>query len=398
MKQDTANRTKGLIPILSVTGSDGTGGSGIQADIKTCGVLGGYALSVVTALTVQDTRGILSTHPMPTKLIDSQLESITRDMPPHAVKIGMMCDAETVNTISQHIRKLNNVVLDTAFISSRGERIASSEVIDSVRRSIMPYCEIVIMKVSEAEILIGSKIANKEDIIAAAKSLIDTYDMRAVIIQGMREADGTNSDLFMYVSNMLQSAYEYHHQYYVLPDHTNCNTHGLAGTLSASIATFLAQKNTLADAVEKSYRYLQTLTVYSINSPLGHQSSLIGHTTLANVTANARKGFTPRQQEIYNTFMQLIANNYNKQHEVVFYANSMNITPRYLSQITMPICGKSPKQLIVEAIIDNATKLLETTTYSIQEIAFRVGYSSQAQFARLFKQIKGMSPSDYRYI
>ncbi|MCQ2217311.1 MAG: bifunctional hydroxymethylpyrimidine kinase/phosphomethylpyrimidine kinase [Paludibacteraceae bacterium] len=388
-----SNGMKDLIPILSVTGSDGTGGSGIQADIKTCAVLGGYALSVVTAVTVQDTRGILSTHPMPSEVIDSQLESITRDMPPCAVKVGMLCDVESVEVVSKHVRKLRNVVLDTAFVSSRGESIASRDVVDSVRRKVMPYCEIVIMKLSEVELLLNGKIANCEDLLSSAQLLLERGGLKALVVQGALNKDGVYSDLFFASDDSQPQGYFY--QYFVLPDFTNCNTHGLAGTLSACIANYLAQKNPLPEAVKQSYRYLQTLTVYSVSSPLGHQSSLIGHTP-TNSSKLPTKHFTPRQQEIYNAFMQLLTNHYDKQHDVQFYADRLNISIRYLSQVTMSICGKPSKQLVMEALIDNASKLLTTTTYSIQEIAFRLGFSSQAQFTRVFKQMKGVAPSDFR--
>lgn len=385
---------KDLIPILSVTGSDGTGGSGIQADIKTCAVLGGYALSVVTAVTVQDTRGIRSTHKIPSEVIDSQLESITRDVPPRATKIGMLCDVDSVLVMHKHVQKLRNVVLDAAFVSSRGESIASRDVVEMVRRKVMPYCDIVIMKHVEAELLLGRKISNQEELVVAAQELLDTQELRAVIIQGALQKDGTCSDLFFSADERQSSNYAY--QYFVLPDFTNCNTHGLAGTLSACIATYLAHKQTLDEAVRHAYRYLQTLTVYSVSSPLGHQSSLIGHVPQPGEAKFSNKHFTPRQQELYNAFMQLVANYYDKQHDVQFYADKLNITSRYLSQITMSICGKSSKQLLTEALVDNACKLLSTTTYSIQEVAFRLGISSQAQFTRLFKQLKGHSPSDYR--
>ena len=385
---------KEFIPILSVTGSDGTGGSGIQADIKTCAALGGYALSVVTAVTVQDTRGIRSTHPIPAELIDSQLESITHDMPPYAVKVGMLCDVDAVRVVGNHIRKFRNVVLDTAFVSSRGESIANREVIERVGRTLMPYSEIVIMKRREVELFFDKKIANQDDLEESAHSLLRRYGMNAVIIQAVLQDDGTYGDLFLSVDSSNPDGFIC--QYFVLPDFTDCNTHGLAGTLSACIATYLAQKKDLVEAVELSYRYLQTLTIYSVHSPLGHHSSIIGHEGRTDRHEVASRHFTPRQQEIYNAFMQLVANHCNKQHDVLFYADRLNITSRYLSQVTMSICGKSSKQLVMEAVVTNASKLLSTTTFSMQEVAYRLGFSTQAQFARLFKQVKGVSPSDYR--
>lgn len=376
-----------ILPILSITGSDGTGGSGIQADIKTCDVLGGYALTVVSAVTVQDTRGIQSTHAIPTHIIDAQMNSIVRDMPPYAVKIGMICDSETVHCLCRHIKNLNHIVLDTAFISSRGEHISTSQLVQDICTCIMPLCDIVIMKLSEASLLLGKEISNKQAMQNAAKQLIDRFGMKAIIIRGSQKSKDLNFDLAMSASMC---------QIYTFPDHTNCDTHGLASTLSASIATYLAKRETLAEAIRLAYNYISTLTVYSVNSPLGHQSKLLTHNLSFAGSSNLSCNQSPRQRELYNRFMQLIANHINTQHDVKFYADYLHITPRYLSQITMPVSGKTPKAIIGDAIVHEAAILLSTTTDSIQEIAFHLGFSSQSQFAKLFKREKGFSPTDYR--
>lgn len=376
-----------ILPILSITGSDGTGGSGIQADIKTCDVLGGYALSVISAVTVQDTRGIQSTHAIPSDIIDAQMTSIIRDMPPSAIKIGMICDCDTVHCLSEHIKNLNNIVLDTAFISSRGEFISTPELINDICKNIMPLCDIVIMKLSEASLLLDKEICNKQSMMIAAHELLDRFGMKAIIIRGSQKREGLNFDLSLTSSEC---------QIYTFPDHTNCDTHGLASTLSASIATFLAKNGSLAEAIKQAYNYISTLTVYSIKSPLGHKSIFLTHGATSHESISSSSIQTPRQRELYNRFMQLIANHINDQHEVLFYANAMNITPRYLSQITMTISGKTPKAIINNAISQEASILLSTTTDSVQEIAFHLGFSSQSQFAKLFKKEKGISPTTFR--
>lgn len=358
-------RKNNLIPILSITGSDGTGGSGIQADIKTCNVLGGYALSVITAVTVQDTRGIQSTHPISAEVIDIQLKSIIVDIPPQAVKVGMLCDVESVMTVSRYLKQLKHVVFDTAFISSRGERIASEEIISHVCWSIIPLCDIVIIKLSEAELLLSRSIPTKEDMQVAGKELLKRFRVKAIIMRG-------SCDLFMQDDAA---------EFFVIPDYSNCDTHGLATTLSASIATYIAKSHPLPEAVRLAYNYLNALTIYNVATN-GRETSIIGHQT--------------RSKELYNSFMQLVSNHANVQHDVLFYAEKLNITPRYLSQITMSVSGKSPKELISDIIICDAMTMLASTTKSIQEIAFHLGFPSQAQFTRLFRQKKNLSPTEYR--
>lgn len=369
-----------FVPILTLTGSDGTGGSGIQADIKTCGVLGGYALTVVTAVTVQDTNGIQSTHHIPSYVIDAQATSILQDMHPKAVKVGMVCDTDTVNVLEKHLRKLTNIVLDTAFISSRGEKIAGDEVIDAVCNQLMPLSDVVIIKLSEAEMLLKCDISNSEQLQIASRMLLERYGMRSLIIQNTRKIDRMRDDYFAPSGQ----------HYSVSP------LHGVSSTLAAAIATNLANGNTLDSSVTMAYRYMQTLTVYSVNSLQGGKSSLIGHGVSVSMGGSARVQITPRQQEIYNTYLQLIANHSHSQHDVRFYADRMNITSRYLLQVVMLITGNSPKRLIADTLVDDAVKLLTTTTHNIQEIAFELGFSSQAQFAKFIKRMKGRSPSSYR--
>ncbi len=400
-------KASSIVPILSITGSDGTGGSGIQADIKTCGVLGGYALSVVTAVTVQNIGGIKSTHKMPASLIDDQMTSITRDMPPKAVKVGMICDSLTVSILAHHLRTLSHVVLDAAFISSRGERIATDEVIHDVCHKVMRLCDIVIMSLSEAQLLTGLNILNNDDMVVAARLLLQQYHMKAVIIQGAHGSSSMTTDLFVTHDDTSMPSGSYNTAelltvQYTLPDHTNCNTHGLSGTLSASIATYLAKSYPLTEAVRLAYLYLQTLTVYAVTSPSGDMASIIGHDiqhdkyNVEIKKGKKNKGITPRKQEIYNQFMQLVANNAHTQHDVSYYASQMSITSRYLSQVTAPITGKSPKQIINESLVNDAALMLSTTSRPIQDIAFSLGFTSQSHLTKLFRQYKNVSPSAYR--
>lgn len=358
-----------MLPILSITGSDGTGGSGIQADIKTCGVLGGYALTVVTAVTVQDTRGIQSTLPMPTDVVEAQLQSIITDVPPRAAKVGMVCNAESASVVGRLVRQVPHVVLDCAFVSSRGEQIASQETIDAVCRRLMPWCDIVIMKLREAEHLTGRSIVNRDTMVAATRRVMDQYGISCIIVRGTHHNDDTSHDLLIT---------DDHEEFLSLPDETGRNTHGLSGTLSASIATYLGQGHALHEAVRLSYEYLRTLTVYSVGS------GLLSHT------------IAPGNRNIYNRFMELIANHCCQQHEVSFYARALHITPRYLAQITAAMGHKTPRDLIIEGVIDETVRLLVSTQRSIQEIAYDTGFSSQAQLSRTFRRIKGTTPSEWR--
>lgn len=371
--------------MLTVTGSDGTGGSGIQADIKTCGMHGSYALSVVTAVTVQDTRAIKSTHAIPAEVIEGQLQGIIHDMNPRVAKIGMLCDEKSVDVVSRYLGGINHVVLDAAFISSRGERIASTKVVEAVCSLIAPQSRIVILKLSEAELLTGERLVNRQAMRQSALRLVKFLHTEAVIIQGTHLGGGDlgNDLLMMADGNMTM---------YAIPDFSQRNTHGLAGTLSASIASNLAMDNTLMEAVDKAYRFVQTLTVYSVTSGYGHTASLLG----PDMTHEGKPGITPRQQELYNCLMQLISNNARLHHDVAFYADELNVSSRYLSQIVGEVAGKTTKQLIAEVLMTDAATLLATTTMSVQEVSNMLGFASQGQFAKLFRRVVEASPTDFR--
>lgn len=354
--------------LLSITGSDSTGGSGIQADIRTCNTLGGHALSVVTAVTVQNSCGILSLHPMDGEVVGAQLQGVMRDYRPVAAKVGMLCTVEVVQRVADALSKVPNVVVDTAFITSRGERIADAEVIDAVCRQLMPMARIVIIQLAEASMLLHWPIVNEAQMRAAAAELLRRYGMGCVIVQGTHRHNDLCRDLWA----MPVGDGDVKTAFYTLPDFTQRDTHGLASTLSAAVATMLALHHDVPSAIDKAYRYLQSLTV--------HAATLMDS----------------RRQELYNAMMQQMANHFRQQHDVAFYANVLNITPRYLAQVTMAVCGKSPKQIIAEELADEVSRLLVSTTLSIQEIALMLGFSSQSQLTRLYRRVKGVSPSSVR--
>lgn len=333
---------------------------------------------MVTAVAVQNTRGIQATLPMPVDVVDAQLHSIVNDVPPRAVKVGMLCNEEMVVSVAQRLRELPHIVLDCAFVSSRGERIADDTVVRAVGRELMSRCEVAIMKTSELEMLTALKIVGRDDAANAARQLLSHYGMKAIIVRNTYRIGDTVCDLFV------SDADEH---FMSLPDEAIRNTHGLAGTLSAAIASYLGRGSAYVEAIERAYEYLCSLTVYSAGSGLlGHHA---GTPIVRNMAATT-------QQLIYNNFMSLVVNSCRKKHEVAYYAEQLNITSRYLATVTMSVAGRTPKELINTAITSEASRLLLTTSLSIQSIAYELGYSSQSQFSKLFHRIQGTTPTEFR--
>lgn len=379
-----------IIPVLTITGSDGTGASGIQADIKTCNLHGVYVLSVMSAVTVQDTHRLQAVHPIPPAVIESQIEDIVRDVRPAVTKIGMLCDVDSVRVVSNHLHEMGHIVLDAAFVSSRGERIASPEVVEAVCTLIAPQCDIIMLKQADASLLLGCQLSDGDPfsdgtrISASAMRLMEMLRVDAVIIRGSHSSRGVQCDM------LFQS--DGSHYMYTLPDFSQRNTHGLAGTLSASIASNIAKGQSLTDAISSAYRFIQTLTVFSLTTDNGRTASLLGYDSVADVKGR----ITPRQQEVYNQLMQLLCNHLHQHHEVAFYAEQLNITVRYLTQVVMSVAGKPTKQIMDEMLVNDAVDLLDTTIMSIQEISNALGFASQAHFSKLFQRMRHMSPSAYR--
>jgi len=157
--------------ILIIAGSDSSGGAGIQADIKTVTALGSYAMTAVTAVTAQNTRDVKSIIPIPTKNIQKQITMILNDIGANGVKIGMLHNTSIIKCVYKILKKykLKNVVLDPVMVAKGGTKLINNNSIKYLKKLILPLCNLVTPNIPEAEVLIGSSISNKKDMIEAAK-------------------------------------------------------------------------------------------------------------------------------------------------------------------------------------------------------------------------------------
>ncbi|MBO4786278.1 MAG: bifunctional hydroxymethylpyrimidine kinase/phosphomethylpyrimidine kinase, partial [Prevotella sp.] len=133
-------------PILTITGSDSTSGSGVQADIKTISELGGYAMSAITSITVQTTLGIQQFYDLPASIVKGQIEAIMNDFQPEVVKIGLIRTNETLNAVVTAIQKYRprHVILDAVVSSSQGETLVERKLVDAIANELLPLCTLVI--------------------------------------------------------------------------------------------------------------------------------------------------------------------------------------------------------------------------------------------------------------
>ena len=161
--------------VLIIAGSDSSGGAGIQADIKTVTALGSYATTAVTAVTAQNTKGVKKIIPIPTEIVQKQIIMILDDIGTNAVKIGMLHNAGIIKIIYKILKKYKskNIVLDPVMISKGGAKLISDNSIKYLKKLLLPLCTLVTPNIPEAEVLTGYSILTKEDMIKAAKKILN---------------------------------------------------------------------------------------------------------------------------------------------------------------------------------------------------------------------------------
>ena len=294
------NMTKRERPILTITGSDPTGGSGIQADIKTITALGGYAMTVITSITAQTTLGIQQFYDIPSATVREQIEAVMNDFQPSTVKIGMVRTLETLEVIVEALRKYRpeNIIYDAVPISSQGEQMMSDSVAEAIERDLLPLCTLVLR--------------------------LDGREM-----------------------------------------------HGMANRYASAVAVYLSKGETVEKAQQLARNYIGTQIVRT--------SSVEG-----------------RGAELYNSFLDNLAECYMKNRDVHFYADMLNVSSRYLAQVTRRIGGKAPKAIIDEYLVEQAERQLLCTDKTVQQTAYELGFASQAHFTKFFKKMKGISPREFR--
>ena len=372
---------KGMVPILTVTGSDSTGGAGVQADIRTIATLGGYALSVVTSVTVQNRQGIHAMHDLPADIVVGQLKAIVDDVLPKAMKVGMVRNVESIRMLSKEMAVCSRVVCDPGLVSSRGERLANDEVVDAVKRWLLPRVKVLTLKCSDATVMLGHDVEGVEDMVEAAKALME-MGPEAVLLQGGHGAEKVLTDVLL-----MEDAEE--PVFFSSPDIEGWKVHGVGGTLSSAVATFLGQGDSVEQAVRKAHEYIQSLVVYAVDSLPWQGTSTWQHKAQTPTVSS-------RQVELYNKLMALVAEHYREARDVAFYAEKMNVTTKYLSQITRRIADKSPKQVVADYVMREVERELVSTSLTVQEISYLYGFDSQVLFCKFFKNQRGCSPTEFR--
>ena len=251
---------------LSIAGSDSCGGAGIQADLKTMTLNGVYAMSAVTALTAQNTTGVRSIMEVTPAFLAQQIDAVFEDIPPDAVKIGMVGSKALIRTISERLKyhRAQNIVADPVMVATSGARLLDADAIDALKSELLPLCTLATPNIPEAEALAGIAIRSEADMERAARIIGQTCGC-AVLCKGGHRMSNAND--LLWVSGSCR--------WFRSARIDNPNTHGTGCTLSSAIAANLAKGYTLTGAVERAKDYLSGALAAMLN--LGHGSGPLNH-------------------------------------------------------------------------------------------------------------------------
>lgn len=258
--------------VLTIAGSDCSGGAGIQADIKTMTMNGVYAMSAVTALTAQNTMGVQAIQEATPEFLKEQLDTVFEDIVPDAVKIGMVSSTELIYVIADRLQyyKAKNIVVDPVMVATAGSSLIKTDAVQTITSKLLPLAALITPNIPEAEVLSESMIQNQEDMENAVKYIGDTYGC-AVLLKGGHSINDAN-DLLYFDGGM---------RWFVGERIDNPNTHGTGCTLSSAIASNLAKGYSLTDAVQRSKDYISgalaaMLDLGKGSGPMMHNFNLQG--------------------------------------------------------------------------------------------------------------------------
>jgi len=239
--------------ILTIAGSDSGGGAGIQADLKTITLLGGYGMSVITALTAQNTMGVQAIHVVPASFVGRQIDSVLSDIGADAIKTGMLSNEEIIKVVSEKIRQyqMKKVVVDPVMISKSGAFLLRKEARDALIKKLIPLAWVVTPNLMEASVLTGLKVNSLEGMKQAARQIYQLGAKQVVVKGG--HLKGSPIDLLYDGKNYEEMGGQ---------RRETKNTHGTGCTFASAIATFLARGDAVPEAVRKAKIFI-TMAIQS---------------------------------------------------------------------------------------------------------------------------------------
>jgi len=236
-----------LKKVLTIAGSDSCGGAGIQADLKTFSAHGVYGMSVITAVTAQNTQGVFGVLDITPEMIERQIEAVLDDISVDAVKLGMVANSKTIKIIAQALEKyqIKNLVVDPVMVSKSGYHLLQPEAKHALAKYLIPMATVVTPNLFEAEAITGMRVATLDQMKKAAIQINKMGAKHVLVKGGHLEGDAID---------VLYDGDDF--QYFNSPRIHTQNTHGTGCTLSSAIASNLANEMNISLAVEKAKEYI----------------------------------------------------------------------------------------------------------------------------------------------
>ncbi len=248
--------------ILIIAGSDSSGGAGIQADIKTASCLGSYAMTAITAVTIQNTLGVHSVVSIPPNEIYNQINLTTKDIKPDAIKIGMLHTTQVINKVYDSLNKIKvkKVILDPVMVAKGGSKLISDQAVQLMRKKLFKKIALITPNIPEAEILTDIKINSKKDMIFAANKLIN-LGVPNVLIKGGHLKSKNVYDIFLNKNEI---------KIFSNKRLRTKNTHGTGCTLSTAVTSFFSCGKTLKKSCELGIKYVNSAILTNPKFGKGH--------------------------------------------------------------------------------------------------------------------------------
>lgn len=256
--------------VLTIAGSDPSGGAGIQADIKTISALGCYAASALTAVVDENTVGVYGIHDIPVPFVCGQIRSVVSDIGADAVKVGMLHSAELIEAVADTLLGLraSNIVLDPVMVATQGGELMQADALAAMRDVLLPMARIATPNIPEAERLLGASIASRADMVEAARSLSGGR-VSVLLKSGHLQGDDMTDVLFDAPTRTVH--------YFAGRRVDTVNTHGTGCTLSSAIAAHLALGADGPTAVARAKRYIEAAIAAGAEFEIGHGHGPVCH-------------------------------------------------------------------------------------------------------------------------
>jgi hydroxymethylpyrimidine/phosphomethylpyrimidine kinase len=257
---------------LTIAGFDGSGGAGIQADLKTFSALGCYGMSVLTALPVQNTMGVQSVYSIPDKCIEEQLKAILDDFEIDALKIGMLHRPEVIHIVAKALEQYPNlkIVLDPVMIAKSGNSLLAPDAIKTLKEELLPLVTLITPNLPETSVLLQRDVSTKADMEQAAFDLTQ-MGPKSVVIKGGHLTEGECDDCLC-ICNSVPEFF-----WYSSPRIETKNTHGTGCTFSAAVTAYFAKGINVIEAVDMAKRYIFRCIEAGAGFTMGHGKGPVHH-------------------------------------------------------------------------------------------------------------------------